>query len=200
MAIRIVFLNGSVFRYFKLIMRKYFFPYIATIIILIVIVACNSQTEPANAKPRIPEEKKFGSIKLKYEDTTQPEFRRMVRRLDSFYAIQTRTGFNGSVLVGYKGKVLYERYYGLANRETGLKLNPNSAVQLASVSKTFLKTENLVVSLLAYDILNQNINNNRMVMDNRIIDTKTRVIRQYFLAKALFKFNSQKTKEEDNDY
>ena len=45
--------------------------------------------------------------------------------------------FNGSVLVGYKGKVLYERYYGLANRETGLKLNPNSAVQLASVSKTF---------------------------------------------------------------
>lgn len=118
-------------------MRKYFFPYIATIIILIVIVACNSQTEPANAKPRIPEEKKFGSIKLKYEDTTQPEFRRMVRRLDSFYAIQTRTGFNGSVLVGYKGKVLYERYYGLANRETGLKLNPNSAVQLASVSKTF---------------------------------------------------------------
>ena len=118
-------------------MRKYFFPYIATIIILIVIVACNSQTEPANAKPRIPEEKKFGSIKLKYEDTTQPEFRRMVRSLDSFYAIQTRTGFNGSVLVGYKGKVLYERYYGLANRETGLKLNPNSAVQLASVSKTF---------------------------------------------------------------
>ncbi len=118
-------------------MRKYFFPYIATIIILIVIVACNSHTEPANAKPRIPEEKKFGSIKLKYEDTTQPEFRRMVRRLDSFYAIQTRTGFNGSVLVGYKGKVLYERYYGLANRETGLKLNPNSAVQLASVSKTF---------------------------------------------------------------
>lgn len=118
-------------------MRKYFFPYIATILILIVIVACNSQSEPANAKPRIPEEKKFGSIKLKYEDTTQPEFRRMVRRLDSFYAIQSRVGFNGSVLVGYKGKVLYERYYGLANRETGLKLNPNSAVQLASVSKTF---------------------------------------------------------------
>lgn len=119
-------------------MRKFFFPYIATILLFIIIVACNSKSEPVNAKPRVPDDvKKFGSIKLKYEDTTQPEFRNMVRRLDSFYAIQTRTGFNGSVLVGYKGKVLYERYYGIANRETGLKLNPNSSVQLASVSKTF---------------------------------------------------------------
>lgn len=118
-------------------MRKFFFPYIATVLLLIIIVACNSQNEPVNAKPRIPEEKKFGSIKLKYEDTTQPEFRNIVRRLDSFYAVQARMGFNGSVLVGYKGKVLYERYYGIANRETGLKLNPTSAVQLASVSKTF---------------------------------------------------------------
>lgn len=86
------------------------------------------------------------------------------------------------------------------NNQRAAGYNLSFVIWNASVSKTFLKTENLVVSLLAYDILNQNINNNRMVMDNRIIDTKTRVIRQYFLAKVLFKFNSQKTKEEDNDY
>lgn len=70
----------------------------------------------------------------------------------------------------------------------------------ASISKTFLKTENLVVSLLAYDILNQNINNNRTILDNRIIDTKTTIIRQYFLAKVLFKFNSQSAKEDENEF
>jgi outer membrane receptor protein involved in Fe transport len=78
--------------------------------------------------------------------------------------------------------------------------NISFVVWNASISKTFLKTENLVVSLLAYDILNQNVNNTRNVMDNRIVDTRVTIIRQYFLAKVLFKFNNQKTKEEENDY
>ncbi len=120
-------------------MRKYFFPYIATVILCILIVACHSKTEPVAANPRFHEEpKKFsGGMKLTYTDSSAPEYKRMIQRLDSFYKIQTRVGFNGSVLVGYKGKILYERYYGTANREQGQPLNVNSASQLASVSKTF---------------------------------------------------------------
>lgn len=67
----------------------------------------------------------------------------------------------------------------------------------ASVSKMFFKKENLIVSLDAYDILNQNINAQRMVMDNRIVDTKSQVIKQYFLLRLTFKFNSSKEKQED---
>lgn len=67
----------------------------------------------------------------------------------------------------------------------------------ASLSKTFLKSENLILSLNAYDILNQNISTRRNVMDNRIIDTKNQVIKQYFLLRLTFKFNSNKQKPED---
>jgi len=69
----------------------------------------------------------------------------------------------------------------------------------ASISKTFLKRENLIVSLNAYDLLNQNISTQRNIMDNRIIDVKSQVIQQYFLLKVLFKFNSNKEKEEEDD-
>jgi CubicO group peptidase (beta-lactamase class C family) len=41
------------------------------------------------------------------------------------------------VLIGYKGQVLYERYYGAANREQGIPWSPSTASQLASTSKTF---------------------------------------------------------------
>jgi CubicO group peptidase (beta-lactamase class C family) len=61
----------------------------------------------------------------------------IIARLDSFYRAQVRAGFNGSVLIGQKGKIIYERYFGVASREQGQRLQPNSAIQLASISKTF---------------------------------------------------------------
>lgn len=77
--------------------------------------------------------------------------------------------------------------------------NVNFLVWNASVSKTLLKNENLILGLYAYDILNQNISINRNISGNVITDTKTNVITQYFLLKATFKFNSNKTKEQDED-
>lgn len=119
-------------------MRKYFFPYIASTILVILIVACNSNTEPANATPRFGgDPKKVASNAPNYSDSNSAELNHAVQRLDSYYAIQCRHGFNGSVLIGYKGKILYERYYGYANREELLRLDANSASQLASTSKTF---------------------------------------------------------------
>lgn len=70
----------------------------------------------------------------------------------------------------------------------------------AEINKTFLKNENLIVAFNAYDILNQNISTRRTVMDNRIMDFKGQVIKQYFLLKVTFKFNSNKEKQEDNDF
>lgn len=64
----------------------------------------------------------------------------MIRRLDSFYRREIGAGFNGSVLVGYKGKILYERYFGYCNKGTGTQLCAQNPSQLASTSKPFTAT------------------------------------------------------------
>lgn len=45
--------------------------------------------------------------------------------------------FNGNVLVAEHGNVLYKKSFGLANFDTGEKLNDSSLFELASVSKQF---------------------------------------------------------------
>lgn len=126
-----------------------FFPF------LFLFVACQTATEQlANARlaggdneadvladaPEPLQPTQYSSVKLSFTDTNSAEARLMIRRLDSFYRFQVAGGFNGSVLVGYKGKILYERYFGYANRESGIMLGPNSASQLASTSKPFTAT------------------------------------------------------------
>ena len=69
----------------------------------------------------------------------------------------------------------------------------------ASLGKMFLKTQGLIISINANDILNQNISNQRTINSNQIIDTKTQIIKRYFLLKVLYKFNSQKNKVEDEN-
>ena len=75
--------------------------------------------------------------------------------------------------------------------------NLNIFLVNAEVSKSFMKTQNLIVSLIGNDILNQNINVQRTVNGNIITDNYTRIISRYFLLKVTYKFNSNKTKEED---
>ena len=77
--------------------------------------------------------------------------------------------------------------------------NLNYTVWNASFQKTFFKLENFILGIYAYDILNQNINVNRSITTNIITDTKSNIITRYFLLKATFKFNSSKTKEEEDE-
>ena len=105
----------------------------------ILLIACHSDKGEviASPPPRIVAPKQYGAVEIPYTDTTTKEWKETRDRLDSFYRVQVRTGFNGSVLIGYKGKILYERYFGIANRETHLPLSKNTPSQLASTSKTF---------------------------------------------------------------
>lgn len=89
------------------------------------------------------------------------------------------------------------RYTNNGNRTPGY--NINFFVLNASLSKSFLKAENLIISANANDILNQNISNQRYINSNQIVDTKTRIIRRYFLLKVVYKFNSQKAKTDENE-
>jgi CubicO group peptidase (beta-lactamase class C family) len=100
----------------------------------IVFFSCEINTRSHAAVPD--HAPKFGKIELKYEDTSSPEFKQIIYRLDTFYMRQVNAGFNGSVLVGYKGKILYERYFGLSNLEERIAWTSKTQSQLASTSKT----------------------------------------------------------------
>lgn len=78
--------------------------------------------------------------------------------------------------------------------------NINYLVWNASFSKTFFTKENLIIGIYAYDILNQNISVNRNTSSNVITDTKTNIITRYFLLKLTYKFNSNKTKEDEDEF
>lgn len=120
-------------------LHRSFSRFFAFPILCICLVACHSDKGQVKASPspRFHEEpRKFGAVSLDYSDTTAPEWQPVRKRLDSFYQDQVRRGFNGSVLIGYKGHVLYERYFGMANREADIPWSPASASQLASTSKT----------------------------------------------------------------
>lgn len=75
--------------------------------------------------------------------------------------------------------------------------NINFLVWNASISRTFTKTDNLILTLSGNDILNQNISALRTVNGNITTDNKTKIISRYFLLKLVYKFNNNKTKEED---
>lgn len=112
--------------------------YVIALFLSVFFVACHSVSDKANATPNfqlMPVE--MGEIRLAYDDTSSLEWKKIARRLDSFYNVQARAGFNGSVLIGYKGKILYERFIGYSNKSAGIPLTVNNAVQLASISKTF---------------------------------------------------------------
>ncbi|HFK5560638.1 TPA: serine hydrolase domain-containing protein [Elizabethkingia anophelis] len=60
------------------------------------------------------------------------------KKLDSlFTSLYAAKEFNGNVLVAEKGKVIYEKSFGLANEKTKQKLDKNTVYELASVSKQF---------------------------------------------------------------
>lgn len=112
--------------------------YTTASLFLFTLLSCQFANENAKAHTHfLLEPETFETNTLQSDVSTSPEWDLIKQRIDSFYNKQVAAGFNGSILVGYKGKIIYEQYYGIANRSKGLALSAQSAVQLASVSKTF---------------------------------------------------------------
>lgn len=97
-----------------------------------------------------------------------------------------------------KMKIETDLNYTVNNRKTE-GYNLEYTIWNASLSKSFLKNENLIVKLSVNDLLNQNINNTRNAQDNVITDTKTKVIGRYFLVNLVFKFNNTNSKDSDDN-
>lgn len=111
----------------------------------------------------------------------------------------TSQNISGSLNCKFPKKIFFEtnaNYRINSNRSNGY--NINYVVWNAEIYKSFLKNENLLLGFYAYDILNQNISVNRIVNANVITDSKINIISRYFLLKLTFKFNSNKTKDEDD--
>lgn len=126
--------------------------YISSLLLLMTSCTLNGKTP----KPNDDGEPRFGKVTLQYTDTTQSVNKLLIYRLDTFYQRQIKAGFNGSVLVGYKGKVLYERYFGVSQKESGAMWSPQTQSQLASTSKTMTSGAILLLKdkgLLALDDL-----------------------------------------------
>ncbi len=84
------------------------------------------------------------------------------------------------------------------NSQRAAGYNINYVLWNGSISKRFFKNENFILAVTCNDILNQNISTSRIVQDNVITDNKTNIISRYFLLKLTYKFNSTKTKENDD--
>ena len=109
---------------------------------VVFFVACQTVSEQnADARPPLaPPDKGFSKVKIGFGDTSSPEGQAMIRKLDSFYRREVNAGFNGSVLVGYNGRIMYERYFGYCDKGEGSKLCGQNPSQLASTSKPFTAT------------------------------------------------------------
>jgi outer membrane receptor protein involved in Fe transport len=67
----------------------------------------------------------------------------------------------------------------------------------ATLNKKCLKKETLLLSLEAYDLLNQYINAEQLVNGNVITYSKSNTIGRYILLKATYKFNNNKTHSDE---
>jgi hypothetical protein len=107
---------------------------------------------------------------------------------------------NANVRVKFPKQFLLQSdaiYTNNGNRSPGFNLN--FIIWNASLSKAFLKSENLILSAEMNDILNQNISNQRSIETNKISDIKTQIIKRYVLIRLIYKFTSQQAKANNEE-
>jgi CubicO group peptidase (beta-lactamase class C family) len=81
-------------------------------------------------------------------------------RLDRYLAGLTQQGrFSGSVLVAREGEPLFERAYGLANRDAGVPNRPDTMFDLGSITKVFTKTA-----------VGQLLRDGKLALDDTVLD------------------------------
>lgn len=113
-----------------------------------------------------------------------------------FYSYQLRANIRAKLPKQFRLSSDAE-YTNNGNRSPGFNLN--YVIWNASLSKSFFKTESLLLAIELNDILNQNISNQRMIESNMIRDVKTQIIKRYFLLRVLYKFNNKAAKADAED-
>ncbi|MGI9526159.1 MAG: serine hydrolase domain-containing protein [Weeksellaceae bacterium] len=99
----------------------------------------------SNAAPTFNENNNFASKVAKpsistnivFQDTLKSPFKELNTVIGQINIGEKNPRFNGSILVGYQGKLIYEKAFGVANRATGMANTINTPTQVASITKTF---------------------------------------------------------------
>ncbi|HPW96965.1 MAG TPA: serine hydrolase domain-containing protein [Flavobacterium sp.] len=82
------------------------------------------------------------------------------KKIDSFYIKNIGTaGYYGSFIVAKNGKIIYEKYQGMANLKLQKPMDENSALHLASVSKVLTATAILKL-----------VENDNIMLDQKVTD------------------------------
>lgn len=74
---------------------------------------------------------------ITFGDTLSAPYKALRAQVHALNLQAVKKGFNGTVLVGYKGKLLYEKSFGYADRSASILNTPVIPTQVASISKTF---------------------------------------------------------------
>lgn len=78
--------------------------------------------------------------KVQFIDTLQSPYKELRQELKQINLGAKDARFNGSILVGYKGKLIYEEAFGVSNKAIGLNNTLETPTQIASITKTFTGT------------------------------------------------------------
>ena len=100
----------------------------------------------------------------------------------------------------FKMRIESEATYEIQTYPQSRDRNINLLIWNFELSKRFLKTENLILSVSGNDILNQNILSQRTINNNVITDNQTTIISRYFLARLTYRFNNTKTKANNANF
>jgi CubicO group peptidase (beta-lactamase class C family) len=94
-------------------------------------------TREIKESPRYIAKHRFPSDSI-FIDLDKPLMAKKGKILDSIFStLQAKNGFNGCVLYGEKGRLVFKKAYGYDDFKTKKRLTTSSAFQLASVSKMF---------------------------------------------------------------
>lgn len=77
---------------------------------------------------------------LEHQDITVSPYKEVYDAISQVNLGAKDARFNGSVLVGYKGKIIFEKAYGSANKSIGVSNSLTTPTQIASITKTFTGT------------------------------------------------------------
>jgi CubicO group peptidase (beta-lactamase class C family) len=96
--------------------------------------SCDGKSSSMDTKPKKEEViDSFAYTFPKISDSTAKELKDSLYTL--FKTVVPFQNFNGMVLVSKNGKIVYERYLGMANEKTGLKISKETPIHVASISK-----------------------------------------------------------------
>ena len=119
----------------RVIGMRYLLLFILTSFLLF---GCKSDRQTLKERDVEPSTNVVCTEKSLSSDKDKRAARKIALAAEEYYQqILSRSGFNGGMLVSYKGCIIFERYKGREQLSGGALMDSTSALHLASVSKTF---------------------------------------------------------------